>query len=43
MRLPRMTTRRWMVVMAAIGLVIGGGVLLKQRRDFFLSLVVCHS
>jgi hypothetical protein len=37
MRLPRirMTTRRWIVAVAAIGLMIGGGVRLKQRRDYF--------
>jgi hypothetical protein len=40
MRLPRMTTRRWMVV--AFGLMIGGGVLLKQRQDYFLSLAQSH-
>jgi len=42
MRLPRMTTRRWIVAVAAIGLMIGGVVLLKQRREYFLSLVESH-
>ncbi len=45
MRLPRMTMRRWMVVVAAvglIGLIMGGGVWLKQRRDYFLSLAQSH-
>jgi hypothetical protein len=42
MQLPRMTTRRWMVAVAVIGLMIGGGVLLKQRRDYFLSLAQSH-
>ena len=44
MRLPRMTTRRWMVTVAVavIGLTIGGGVWLKQRRDYFLSLAQSH-
>ena len=42
MRLPRMTMRRWMMAVAAIGLMIGGGVLLKQRRDYFLSLAQSH-
>jgi hypothetical protein len=41
MRLPRMTTRRWMIT-AAIGLMIGGRVLLKQRRAYFLSLAQSH-
>ena len=42
----RMTTRRWMIAVAVIGLMIGlmigGGVWLKQRRDYFLSLVQSH-
>jgi hypothetical protein len=42
MRLPRMTMRRWMIAVAAIGLMIGGGVVLKQRRDYFLSLAQSH-
>ncbi len=46
MRLPQMTTRRWIIVVAVIGLMIGlmigGGVWLKQRRDYFLSLVQSH-
>ena len=46
MRLPRMTTRRWLVAVAAIvlliGLLIGGGRLLKQRRDYFLLLAQSH-
>src|SRR5262249_5182411 len=42
MHLPRMTTRRWIVAVAVIGLMIGGGVLLKQRRDYFLLLAQSH-
>jgi hypothetical protein len=42
MRLPRMTTRRWLIAVAAIALLIGGGVWLKQRRDYFLSLAQSH-
>jgi hypothetical protein len=42
MRLPRMTTRRWMIAVAAIGLMIGGGVWLEQRRDYLLSLARSH-
>ena len=42
MRLPRMTMWRWLLVVAAIGLMIGGGILLKQRRDYFRSLVQSH-
>jgi hypothetical protein len=41
-----MTTRRWMVAVAvvavAIGLMIGGGAWLQQRRDYFLSLARSH-
>jgi hypothetical protein len=32
MRLPRMTTRRWMVVVVVVGLLMGG-VRLKRRHD----------
>jgi hypothetical protein len=42
MRLPRMTTRRWMVVVAVVGLLISGWVRLKQRRDCFLSMARSH-
>jgi hypothetical protein len=41
MRLPLMTTRRWMIVVAIIGLITGGtieGMRLKRRHDYaFLS------
>ncbi len=46
MRLPRMTTRRWMVVVALVGLLMGGaigGIRLKQRHDYFLSWARYHS
>lgn len=48
MRLPRirMTTRRWVAAVAVIGLMIGlmigGGVRLKQRGDYLLSLARSH-
>jgi hypothetical protein len=42
MRIPRMTTWQWMVAVVLIGLMIGGGVLLKQRRDYFLLLAQSH-
>ena len=40
MQLPRMTTRRWMVAIAIVGLVLGGAIgeyRLKRRRDAFLD------
>jgi hypothetical protein len=38
-----MTTWLWLVAaVAAIGLMIGGGVLLKHRRDYFGSLAQSH-
>jgi hypothetical protein len=37
-----MRTQRWIIAVAAIGLIIGAGVLLKQRRDYFLALVQSH-
>ena len=42
MRLPRMTTRLWMLAVTVIGLMIGGAVLLKQRRAYFLLLAQSH-
>ena len=42
MPLPRMTTRRWMVAVAIVALLISGGLRLKQRRDYFLSLARSH-
>jgi hypothetical protein len=43
-RFPRMTMRRWIVaVVVVIGPMIGGGVLLiRQRRDYFLTLAQLH-
>jgi hypothetical protein len=43
MRLPRMTTRRWMIVVAVVGLLMGGTVRLKQRRDRFLARAEYHA
>jgi hypothetical protein len=40
MRLSRMTTRRWMIAVAVVGLLLGvvvGGRRLKQRRDYCLQ------
>jgi hypothetical protein len=42
MRLTWITARRWIITLAAIGLMIGGGVLLKQRHDYFVSLAQSH-
>jgi hypothetical protein len=42
MRLPRMTTRRWMVAVAVVGLLMGG-YRLKQRHDDFLSRAQYHA
>ena len=36
-RLPRMTTRRWMVAVAIVGLVSGGTIELVMRRQRFLQ------
>jgi hypothetical protein len=39
MRLARMTTRRWMIAVAVVGLLLGvvvGGQRLKQRRDYYI-------
>jgi hypothetical protein len=40
MRLPQMTTRRWMIAVAVVGLLLGTAVMgrrLKQRRDYCLQ------
>jgi uncharacterized membrane-anchored protein YhcB (DUF1043 family) len=45
MRLIRMTTRKWMVVVMIVGLLMGvivSGVRLKQRRSHFRSRVQYH-
>jgi hypothetical protein len=49
MRLPQMTTRRWMIVAAVVGPLAGmhlkqwrGDLLLKQRQDYFLSRMQIH-
>ncbi len=42
---PRMTTRRWMIAEAILGLMMGGsvgGYRLKRRRDHFLGLAQYH-
>jgi hypothetical protein len=41
MRLPRMTTRRWMIVVVIVGLLMGG-VRLKQRRNRFRFRAQIH-
>jgi hypothetical protein len=46
MRLPRMTTRRWMVIVVIVGVVMGaivGGVRLKRRHSYFLARVQSHA
>src|SRR4051812_1471105 len=42
MRLPAMTTRRWMIAVAVVALVMGG-YCLKRRRDDFLWRVRVHT
>ena len=45
MRSPRMTTRRWMVAVAVVGLIMGGIVghdRLKRRRGHLLNLARTH-
>ncbi len=45
MRLPQMTTRRWMVAVAVAGLILGGIAghdRLKRRRVLFLNLARTH-
>jgi hypothetical protein len=42
MRLPRMTTRRWMIAVAGVGIVLGASVELQRRHDRFLHLAKHH-
>ena len=34
MRIPRMTTRRWMIAVAIVGLLMGGYMLKRRYYDF---------
>jgi hypothetical protein len=45
MRLPRMTTRRWMIVIAVAGVMMAGivHVRLKLRQRDFLALTTAHA
>jgi hypothetical protein len=46
MRLSRMTTRRWLIVVAVVGLLLGvvdGGRRLKQRQDYCLQQASGHA
>jgi hypothetical protein len=46
MRLPRMTTRRWMIVVVVVGVLMGGIVVadrLRQRRADFNTLAQHHT
>jgi hypothetical protein len=46
MRLPRMTTRRWMIVIAIVGLALGlviGGFRLQRRQSEFLARAQRHA
>ncbi len=45
MRVPRMTTRRWMVAVAIVGLMMGVAIVgyrLKWRYDYFQSRALYH-
>jgi hypothetical protein len=46
MRLPRMTTRRWMIDVVVVAMLVGwivGAEWLRRRRDEFLSRARWHS
>jgi hypothetical protein len=41
MRLPRMTTRRWMIMIAVVAIVLGA-IAIDERRDRFRQLAAYH-
>ena len=43
MRFPRITTRRWMIVVALIGLVSGSAIALKRRSETFWDCAQFHA
>ena len=43
MRLPLMTTRRWMTAVAVVALLIGAGVQIDQRSKRFAGLAAFHT
>ena len=42
MQLPRMTTRRWMIAVAVMGIILGVSVELQRRHARFLDLATHH-
>ena len=43
MRLPRMTTRRWMVAVAMVALIIGAAMAIDRRSKRFARLAASHA
>jgi hypothetical protein len=43
MRLPRMTTRRWMIAVAVVALLIGAAVAIDRRSKRFARLAASHA
>ncbi len=42
MRIPRMTTRRWLAAMATVALSVATWLCAERRRDYFTSLAEWH-
>jgi hypothetical protein len=42
MRLPRMTTRRWMILVAVVGMALDLWVLLQRRTERFTRIAEYH-
>lgn len=42
MRFPRMTTRRWLIVVAVAAVVLAAGEILRRRRSRFLERSLYH-
>jgi|SRR5215467_5754768 len=42
MRLPRMTTRRWMIAVAVVALICAAAVILRERKERFGRIARRH-
>jgi hypothetical protein len=43
MRLPRMTTRRWLIAVAVVAVALAASIVIERRRHHFRTLAERHS